>query len=150
MKVLAAMLSLALVVTTIGCGSEGHAGAHRALADTPENRAIEARRYLEAMPPRELLEEMVEGMVAAMPGMDADELKDIFTKYMDLDAFDAHLQASLEKHFTATEIGALADFYSSDVGQSAMSKFPAYMADAMPFIQEQAMLAMQRAEADDR
>jgi hypothetical protein len=150
MKVLAAMLTLALVVSTAGCGSGDDAGSIRTLADTPENRAAEARRYLEAMPPRKLLEEMADGMAGAMPGMDADELKDLFFKYMDYDAFEAHLVTSLEKHFTATEIGALADFYGSDIGQSAMRKFPAYMADAMPFIQEQTMLALERAEADGR
>jgi len=37
--------------------------------------------------------------------------------------------------------GALADFYGSPVGKSAMQKFGAYMADIMPTIEAEIMKA---------
>jgi hypothetical protein len=45
------------------------------------------------------------------------------------------------KHFTTEELKALADFYGSPVGKSAMQKFGAYMADLMPIIQAEMMKA---------
>jgi hypothetical protein len=45
------------------------------------------------------------------------------------------------KHFSAEELKALADFYGSPVGKSAMSKFGAYMADVMPAIQAEMIKA---------
>ena len=50
---------------------------------------------------------------------------------------------AMVKHFTTEELKALADFYGSPVGKSAMQKFGAYMADVMPAIQAE----MQKAQA---
>ena len=50
---------------------------------------------------------------------------------------------AMVKHFTTDELKALADFYGSPVGKSAMQKFGAYMADVMPAIQAE----MQKAQA---
>ena len=46
--------------------------------------------------------------------------------------FSLIIRDSMANHFTAEELAALADFYSSTVGKSAMSKFGDYMAEAMP------------------
>ena len=43
--------------------------------------------------------------------------------------------------FTTDELKALADFYGSPVGKSAMKKFGAYMADIMPVVQAEIMKA---------
>jgi hypothetical protein len=51
------------------------------------------------------------------------------------------MKDSMIKHFTANELKALADFYGSPVGKSAMLKFGAYMADAMPAIQAEVFKA---------
>ncbi len=48
---------------------------------------------------------------------------------------------SMVKHFTTEELKALADFYGSPVGKSAMQKFGAYMADIMPAIEAEIMKA---------
>lgn len=41
------------------------------------------------------------------------------------------MRSAMIKNFTADELKALADFYGSAVGKSAMAKMGAYMADAM-------------------
>ncbi len=58
--------------------------------------------------------------------------------------FSEAMQAAMVKHFTAAELNALADFYGSPVGKSAMAKFPAYMGDLTPLITAE----MQRAVAE--
>ena len=50
------------------------------------------------------------------------------------------------KHFTTEELKALADFYGSPVGKSAMQKFGAYMADIMPVMQAEIMKAQAKTE----
>ena len=49
-----------------------------------------------------------------------------------MESVEATTQAALVKHFTADELNALADFYGSKHGASAMAKFGAYMADVIP------------------
>ena len=60
-------------------------------------------------------------------------------------AVEKAMKKSLIKHFTADELKALADFYGSPVGKSAMKKFGAYMADVMPAIQTEMMKAQAKA-----
>ena len=48
---------------------------------------------------------------------------------------------AMVKNFTTEELKALADFYGSPVGKSAMQKFGAYMADIMPVMQAEIMKA---------
>jgi hypothetical protein len=140
-------LVLGLLICT-GCGEGASALSHASLPDTPENRALEARRYLAAVPPTDMFADMAESMAEVMPQKEAEELQEMMTKHIDLVAFETFLLESMARHFTAEELGALADFYSSPVGRSSMDKFDGYMADAMPFIQEQTILALQRAEEE--
>ena len=67
---------------------------------------------------------------------------------MDLDKFTSIIRDSMVKNFTAEELQALANFYGSPVGRSAMKKFGQYMADAMPHIQSLMIDAFQKAKAE--
>jgi hypothetical protein len=51
----------------------------------------------------------------------------------------------LVKYFTPDELEALADFYGSPVGKSAMQKFPSYMAAMMPTLEREIRRAQERA-----
>jgi hypothetical protein len=51
---------------------------------------------------------------------------------------------AMVKNFTADELNALADFYGSPVGKSAMAKFPGYLGDVMPGL----LAEMRRAGAE--
>jgi hypothetical protein len=57
-------------------------------------------------------------------------------------------KASMIKHFTADELNALADFYSSKHGASAMAKFGAYMADVMPPLLQEIQRAAQEVQTE--
>jgi hypothetical protein len=53
-------------------------------------------------------------------------------------------RAAMVKTFTADELNALADFYGSKHGASAMLKFGAYMALIMPVIQAELQRGIQQ------
>src|SRR5689334_2056480 len=101
-------------------------------ADTPENRRTEANRYLQATPPKQMFADMAEKMAMNMPPADRQKFKDTLTSALDVDALTKAMTDAMVKHFTVQELKALADFYGSPVGKSAMGKFGAYMADVMP------------------
>jgi hypothetical protein len=116
-----------------------------AIENTPENRRKQAMRYLEATPPKELLADMTEQMAKNIPEAQQQMFRDAMTKYIDVDALSAAITEAMIKNFTADELGALADFYGSPLGKSAMKKFGGYMADVMPAMQMQVMQAVAKA-----
>ena len=63
------------------------------------------------------------------------------TSQLDIAALTKAMIDSMVKHFTTEELKALADFYGSPVGKSAMQKFGAYMADIMPAMEAEIMKA---------
>ena len=131
-----ALLSLTLI--TVIFSARGFA---QTIADTPENREAQAERYLQATPPKALFDQMFQKMAASMGVNDKEKYIENFEAQLDMDAITQDMKAAIIKHFTAEEIKALADFYGSPVGKSAMSKFGDYMADVMPTIQSEVMKA---------
>jgi hypothetical protein len=116
-----------------------------ALDDTPANRGKQAERYLVAMPVKEMMSDMAAQVSKNLPAEQQPAFKDLLTKHLDVVALEKAMRKSLVKHFTADELRALADFYSSPVGKSAMKKFGAYMADVMPAVQVEMMKARAKA-----
>lgn len=112
-----------------------------ALDDTPANRTKEAERYLKATPPEDMMKDMADKMAMNMPPEGRAEFKNLMTKHLDMAAITKAIEDAMVKHFTADELKALADFYGSPVGKSAMKKFGVYMADAMPVIQAEILKA---------
>lgn len=110
-------------------------GRGYAIEDTPENRLREANRYLQATPPREMFADVAEQVAKNAPPEERTAIRDAFTKHLDVDALTRAMSDAMVKHFTADELAALADFYGSPVGKSAMKKFGVYMAEVMPALQ---------------
>ena len=110
-------------------------------ADTPETRRKEAERYLQVSPPKALFEDMADKMAANIPADQRDQFKKLMTTEVDISALSKAMIDSMVKNFTTEELKALADFYGSPVGKSAMQKFGAYMADIMPVMQAEIMKA---------
>jgi len=63
-----------------------------------------------------------------------------------IDALEKITKDAMVKTFTADELNALADFYSSAIGKSAMKKFGSYMSEIMPHIQQELMRAGEEAQ----
>jgi len=110
-------------------------------ADTPETRRKEAERYLQVSPPKALFEDMADKMAANIPADQREQFKKIMTTDVDIAALSKAMTDAMVKNFTTEELKALADFYGSPVGKSAMQKFGAYMADIMPVVQAEIMKA---------
>jgi hypothetical protein len=127
----------ALIILTLSTSS----GLVLSATDTPETRRREAERYLQATPPKALFEDMADKMAANLPASQRDQFKRVLTADLDIPALTKAMTDSMVKHFTTDELKALADFYGSPVGKSAMQKFGAYMADIMPAMQAEIMKA---------
>ncbi|HSI12681.1 MAG TPA: DUF2059 domain-containing protein [Chthoniobacter sp.] len=112
--------------------------------DTPETRRAEAERYLAASAPKTMFEDMARKMSANMPPDQRAPFVEMFVSKVDMDALTKAMVDSMVKHFSTEELKALADFYGSPVGKSAMSKFGDYMAELMPTLQKEMAKAAQR------
>jgi hypothetical protein len=117
-----------------------------AATDTPETRAREAERYLQATPPKAMFEDMADKMAMNLPPEQRAQYKQLLTQQLDMAALTTAITNAMVKHFTTDELKALADFYGSPIGKSAMQKFGAYMADVMPSIQAELMKAQAKAD----
>src|SRR4029077_17297639 len=100
-----------------------------------------AERYLQVSPPKALFEDMADKMAETLPADQLDQIKKIITTQVDIAALSKAMIDAMVKNFTTEELKALADFYGSPVGKSAMQKFGAYMADIMPVMQAEIMKA---------
>ena len=116
--------------------------------DTQENRAKAAERYLTAASPKEMMADLAKKMAQNLPPDQQAAFKDLMTKHLDINALTKAMRKAMVKHFTAEELRALADFYGSPVGKSAMKKFGGYMADVMPSIQTEVMKAQAKANQE--
>jgi hypothetical protein len=127
---------LILLVLTVGAWSPIFSAP-----DTPETRRKEAERYLQVSPPKALFEDMADKMAANLPADQREQFKKLMTTQVDIAALSKAMTDAMVKNFTTDELKALADFYGSPVGKSAMQKFGAYMADIMPVVQSEIMKA---------
>jgi hypothetical protein len=126
-----------LTLATVGLSCAVGFGA----TDTPETRRKEAERYLQATPPKQMFAEMADKMAVNVPADQRAQFKEMMTSQLDINALTKAMTDAMVKHFTTDELKALADFYGSPVGKSAMHKFGDYMADVMPAIQSEMMKA---------
>lgn len=119
--------------------------SHGAMAQTDPGYAQRfeaAKTYAQTMSSRQMvgdmLNEMVKNPQVGLTQADVESMKSSF----DFDAMDKKVQEGLARHFTEQELADLGKFYSSPTGQSVLKKMPTYMADVMPFIQQQVMTAV--------
>ena len=104
-------------------------------ADTPQARKEAAERYAKVSDVRKLMADSVEAMAQRMPDAQREEFRTLMITHVRPEVIEAAMMAAMRKHFTARELNALADFYGSEEGRSAMAKFGRYMADVMPLVQ---------------
>jgi hypothetical protein len=117
-----------------------------ALEDTPENREREASRYLKITPPEELLADMTDKLAATLPEEQRAGFIDMMTKHLDMAHVTGAMREGMVKTFSADELQALADFYSSPVAKSAIAKMGTYMAEVMPVLMTELQAAAAKAQ----
>lgn len=118
--------------------------------DTHGNRLAAARSYLEVVSMKDMMRDMVSESTKNLPENIRPSYIQYMTKTIRVEVLESTALASMAQHFTVKELKALAAFYGSPEGRSAMKKFGAYMADVMPVIQQEMLRAQQQLENQSR
>ena len=117
-------------------------------ADSEEERITAARRYLEVAQMSKITDDTVTELARTVPAEQRDRFLEFMHNAIRADVLEQAAMASMVKVFTAEELNALADFFGSPIGKSAMGKFGLYMADVMPVIQQEMFRALQQLPAE--
>jgi len=103
-------------------------------------------RYLHVVPMAKMMEDTYSELAKQVPPEQRNEFVSAMRKLVSIDKIENIAKQSMLRTFTTNELNALADFYSSEHGASAMRKLPAYTADIMPPLMqeiERAVLKLQ-------
>jgi hypothetical protein len=123
--------ALFLIILVAACGDKSTTGP---VADTLENRKAAASRYLEAVPPQELLRNITGSMLRRLPEQQRKQFQEALDDKELLKSINRISEEALVKHFTPDELNAMAAFFGSPAGKSARAKFSPYMTEIMPKI----------------
>lgn len=110
-------------------------------ADAAKKAAVE--RYLRAVPMRKMLEDTYVEMSKQMPADKRAQFVADMRAVVKVEKIEQIAKAAMLKTFTTEELNALADFYSSKHGASAMAKFSTYMGEVMPPLMQEVQRAVQ-------
>lgn len=130
---------IGLILMVSACADTGQV---KSLPDNPENRTAAAKRYLKAMPPKDMLQSLATRVAPNLPEKDRKAFVEVMES-PDLEkAADRITMEALVKNFTVGELDAMTAFYGSPEGKSAAKKFGPYMMGVMPQIQQEVKKAM--------
>jgi hypothetical protein len=115
--------------------------------DTLETRQAAMQRYLQAVPVSKMMEDAYSEMAKQIPPEKRVEFINAMRRLVRVDRLEEISKRSMLKTFTTDELNALADFYASKDGASAMKKFGAYMGDIMPSLMQEIQRAAQELQA---
>ena len=113
-------------------------------ADSPELRLAAANRYLSVVPMSKMLDDSFTELAKQQPAEQRAQYISFMHATVRADALERIAREAMVKVFTVDELNALADFYGSSHGASAMKKFGPYMGIIMPAVQQEVMQAMQK------
>jgi len=111
--------------------------------DTTASREAAVDRYLRAVPMAKMLEDTFAEISKQLPIEQRAQFIRNMKKIVRADYLEQLSRQSMIKTFTTDELNALADFYGSKHGASAMVKFGAYMGQVMPAIQAEVQRGVQ-------
>ena len=111
--------------------------------ETQVTKQAAMERYIRAVPMAKLLEDTYSELAKQVPAEMRVEFVSTMRKLVRVDKIDAIARQAMLKTFTTNELNALADFYSSQYGSSAMRKFGAYTAEIMPPLMQEIQRAVQ-------
>lgn len=105
-----------------------------------------AKRYLAAAPISLMLADAVSKIAVQIPEGNRARFIKLMTEEVDVNKLELLAIDAMVKTFTLEELNAFADFYGSDVGRSATSKFGTYMSIVAPVLQQEMARAIKKAE----
>ena len=116
--------------------------------DTPETRTAAAREYAAVANMPKMLEDAFIAAAQQLPEADRAQFLALTKKYVNPQTLEAISIDVMVRHFTTKELQALARFYGSAEGRSAMDKFGPYMADMLPLVQAEMLRAVQEMQKE--
>jgi len=119
------------------------ASAFALAQDTTASREAAVDRYLRAVPMAKMLDDTFSEIGKQLPKEQRVQFTRNMKKIVRADYLEELARQSMIKTFTTDELNALADFYGSKHGASAMLKFGVYMGQVMPAIQAEVQRAVQ-------
>lgn len=134
------LIALLLSFSTLSFASE--------ILDTPANRKIAAERYMTVVSMENMMSDVITQSAKNIPEQQRSRFINLMTQYVRLDVLEREALSSMIKHFSVKELNALADFYGSPEGQSAVKKLGVFMADVTPLIQQEIFRAAKQLKAD--
>ena len=136
------LVVILIMVMASACSDSQQGQSAKSLPDNPENRIVVAKRYLEVMPPKEMLQGVANRVVSKLPENDRKVFMDVMSSQDIEKATYRFTLDGLVKHFTVDELNAMVAFYGSPAGQAAYKKFSPYMGEIMPQIQQEVKKAL--------
>jgi hypothetical protein len=131
------LIPLALLLSSACIGIPAQA------QDTMDTRQVAMQRYLRAVPMAKVMEDTYAEMAKQVPPEKRTEFIAAMRKVVRVDKIEEIAKRSMLNTFTTDELNALADFYSSKDGASAMKKLGVYMGDIMPPLMQEIERAVQ-------
>jgi len=109
------------------------------------DREAAADRYLRAMPMAKMLDDVFAMLSKQFPDDQRAQCLERTKAAVRPDALEKIARTAMVKTFSTDELNALADFYGSKHGESAMQKFGIYMGQVMPAVQAEVQRGLQQA-----
>ena len=116
--------------------------------DVEKQAAVD--RYMRAVPMSKMLEDTYAEMAKQIPPEQRDSFIAAMRQIVRADVLEKVARSAMLKTFSTDELNALADFYSSKHGASAMAKFGPYMAEVMPPLMQEVQRAVQELQSGNK
>lgn len=116
--------------------------------DSSASREAAAKRYLQAVPMATVLDDMFSEIGKQVPAGQRTQFVADMKKIVRADFLEKVTRDAMVQTFTTDELNALADFYASPQGASAMRKMGVYMAQVMPAIQAEVQRGVQELQQE--
>lgn len=92
-----------------------------AMEDTPSTRAIAADQFLQIYSAQDIVAVSSEKLAQTMPQKNRDILESVIA-HLDMQAINQAMRQKLIENFTASELHAMKDLYSTPAGKSVIEK----------------------------
>ena len=118
-----------------------------AAQDNVETRGAAVDRYFRAAPVEKVLDDAFLELSKQIPQDQRAQFLSQIRTVVRADTLERIARESMIETFTADELNALADFYGSKNGSSAMLKFGSYLAQVMPAVQAEVARSLEQLKA---
>lgn len=104
-------------------------------------------RYLRAVPMAKMMDDTYAQIAKQIPEDKQAQFLADMRSLIKIERLEQLARSAMIKTFTVEELNALADFYSSPNGASAMAKYGTYMGEIMPPLMQEVQRAVQEIQA---